>query len=272
MNDFPKDLLEKIRPYKRDELYKYRVVNKHLEDMLKNQRIYLPSPIKFNDPFDCYPRVKYYRDPDKQYEYFLTELGVEYPNESMIKLAPIAKSMVKNSTWDGRDLRSIIRKMLTRYGVFSLSELNDNLLMWSHYADSHRGVCLIFDTSDDTNIFGQAIKVQYQHEYPVINIMDLNNHNNTINMISVKSIDWGYEKEWRIIRGISVGGDGYFDIEPKSLTGIILGSHITEKDEKRVMGWTSKYPTSLNVFTSKIDSRQYKVNIVPNEGTVVKVK
>ena len=244
-------------------LYKYKPINQFTLDIIANDRIFYPLPGSFNDPFDTKCSFKnksaLTQTADEK------KIAQAFPDENPSDITVFTRTDLTQEI-------DVFKNRLNNFGILSLTGNAKNILMWSHYADSHRGVCLIFDTSDDTNIFGQAIKVQYQHEYPVINIMDLNNHNNTINMISVKSIDWGYEKEWRIIRGISVGGDGYFDIEPKSLTGIILGSHITEKDEKRVMGWTSKYPTSLNVFTSKIDSRQYKVNIVPNEGTVVKVK
>ena len=34
-------------------------------------------------------------------------------------------------------------------GIVSFTETNDNLLMWSHYADNHRGIVVAFDTSHD---------------------------------------------------------------------------------------------------------------------------
>jgi hypothetical protein len=35
--------------------------------------------------------------------------------------------------------------------ILSLSEVNDNILMWSHHSDSHTGICLdlAFETSEE---------------------------------------------------------------------------------------------------------------------------
>jgi len=37
-------------------------------------------------------------------------------------------------------------------------------LMWSHYADNHRGICLEFDTTNP--LFSDALEVAYRSEYP----------------------------------------------------------------------------------------------------------
>lgn len=40
-----------------------------------------------------------------------------------------------------------VQKDLYEVGVLCLSELPDSMLMWSHYVDSHMGICLEFDTA-----------------------------------------------------------------------------------------------------------------------------
>lgn len=37
---------------------------------------------------------------------------------------------------------------VTRYGVLCFSRKWNDILMWSHYADNHRGICLGFDVTD----------------------------------------------------------------------------------------------------------------------------
>jgi hypothetical protein len=43
------------------------------------------------------------------------------------------------------DLKAGIQRFYERVstaGVLSLSEINDDPLMWAHYADAHRGICI----------------------------------------------------------------------------------------------------------------------------------
>ena len=49
-------------------------------------------------------------------------------------------------------------------GVLCLSECHDDILMWSHYGDSHRGICLEFKATN-TALFGEAQRVKYAETY-----------------------------------------------------------------------------------------------------------
>ena len=267
MNDreIPVDLLEKIRPKTCDNLYKYRSVNKCLKRIIFDQEIYFASPTEFNDPFDCYPRITYYRDHSKQHKFFLNELIREQPDKAVPELDKIARLMIDSSYWADESIRDNFHKTVQNYGIFSMAQKNDNLLMWSHYADSHKGVCLEFDSRDTSNVFGEAIMVQYQKEYPKVNVMALGNFRDTINAFGVKSADWKYEKEWRIIRAQVFGGRGIYKFEPDQLVGVILGAKICPRQEEKVLSWVAKYPRQLKVYRAKINSRKYKVDIVANE-------
>jgi hypothetical protein len=90
--------------------------------------------------------------------------------------------------------------------------------MWSHYADSHKGFCLEHDRSEDNLLGAVALdvsewavevekemqwtkKVSYASQYPKISILDLltaTNWRALHSFILTKSIDWAYEREWRL--------------------------------------------------------------------------
>ncbi|EBJ2076140.1 DUF2971 domain-containing protein, partial [Salmonella enterica] len=111
------------------------------------------------------------------------------------------------------------------YAVISLSETNNNLLMWSHYADQHKGIVIEFDTSKplfesykdftalrfDEDIEGEIIdieenerrenikagciqRVRYNSKRP-----NIKNFENILEHFLIKSEEWIYEKEHRII-------------------------------------------------------------------------
>jgi len=81
----------------------------------------------------------------------------------------------------------------------SLSRNNSNLLMWSHYADSHKGFCIGFTKND--NYFKHALSVRYRRFRSSLNGVDLNITNavNVTKQIALeKAIDWAYEEEERL--------------------------------------------------------------------------
>lgn len=61
-------------------------------------------------------------------------------------------------------------KLDKRMGVFSVSRCNNYILMWAHYANSHRRYCLGLDTQEILNTDGIDYigKVNYFSELPVI--------------------------------------------------------------------------------------------------------
>ncbi|MER0214707.1 MAG: DUF2971 domain-containing protein [Nitrosomonas sp.] len=86
-----------------------------------------------------------------------------------------------------------------RYGVICFCENYHDPVLWSHYADSHRGVVLVFEIPDD-----MAIRIDYQPERFKLDVeaaiqrgsfdeSDLNQ------LISTKFSSWGYEKEIRMM-------------------------------------------------------------------------
>lgn len=81
----------------------------------------------------------------------------------------------------------------------SLSRNNSNLLMWSHYASSHKGFCVGFTKND--HYFQKALSVRYRRFRSSFNGVDLNDTNavNITKQIALeKAIDWAYEEEERL--------------------------------------------------------------------------
>lgn len=111
------------------------------------------------------------------------------------------------------------------FAVISLSETNNNLLMWSHYADQHRGIVVELDmnhelfesytpypvTRYDEDLDGDVLDVEENKKRSAINAGVLqrvryNSHRpsltkfeNILEHFLVKSDEWIYEKEHRII-------------------------------------------------------------------------
>ena len=58
-------------------------------------------------------------------------------------------------------MRDSLQKEVDACGILSLCAKNDDILMWSHYASSHRGICLEFKAGDNDPFFAYALPVTY---------------------------------------------------------------------------------------------------------------
>ena len=98
------------------------------------------------------------------------------------------------------NLYQIRKESLSTIGVSCFSRNNSNLLMWSHYADSHKGMCLEFDSRFEP--FSKSFEVTYKSKIPNIKMDSLLNKELDSefikNLLSYKSIDWKHEEELRI--------------------------------------------------------------------------
>ena len=109
-----------------------------------------------------------------------------------------------------------IKDYRNKFLVGCFSGCYDSLLMWSHYADSHHGICIEFDISEKEE--KTFYKIRYSDNRPSYNLSDsikkmcqqlyVNGQFDQtdgfiIKLLSepyiTKSIDWAYEKEYRLI-------------------------------------------------------------------------
>lgn len=71
-------------------------------------------------------------------------------------------------------------------------------LLWSHYAERHKGMALVFEVPE---IFFEHIK--YQKQRIKINEATVEGEDTTRRLLTTKYIEWAYEKEARVFRPVS---------------------------------------------------------------------
>lgn len=132
-------------------IHKYEGSNEFSLLNLKNGIIYFNPPSNFNDPYDCNSRFQLYlNDSDLQkykkgefpyHEDRSIEVQIDFNNTSN---KDIKKMLFQSAK---KVLDTSMRENRQKTGIACFSEVNDNILMWSHYANSCRGFCLEYDTS-----------------------------------------------------------------------------------------------------------------------------
>jgi hypothetical protein len=100
-----------------------------------------------------------------------------------------------------RSIRETREEKFSKIGVCCFSKNNSNLLMWSHYADSHKGFCLEFDSNIEP--FEKNFDVIYNPDIPTIESDLLFDEENKFEsfkkLLSFKSKDWEHEEELRVL-------------------------------------------------------------------------
>lgn len=229
-------------------LYRYRSLDGNgmarLGEIVSQRKIYFSNPAAFNDPFDCRPVFSLDGTEQEQFQYFYGIYQRKAPHLSksecrteIRKLLGSPKSPVHPEAIRGF-ADHYHQHIAGSVGLLCLTESPDDILMWSHYAASHRGVCLGFRA--ESTSFNTALKVRYEPSRPVINPIFQNPDEMLERALLTKAKHWEYENEWRLIR--YKAGAGVYSFHTKALAEIILGSQIGEAEatEVRKMALSSK--------------------------------
>jgi len=208
-------------------LYKYQPANEKTIANLEHQILWFSKPSTFNDPYDCAITPVVDLSDEECEEWFDSCWKRAITEDSKIFYEQNKNNKVKAARERLEDEAHILldekkREILSSWGVACFAEQKDVMLMWSHYADGHKGFCLKFDTSAD--FFRNLLPINYIKEFPSVNIGQalLGKEFPDIlrPMIKTKARYWKYEREWRALR--PVGGQGY-SYETNCLKGVYFG-------------------------------------------------
>ena len=230
-------------------LYKYRTIE-GVKKLLESHSIYFSSYREFNDPFESSINI-------------LTDYTAQQYYDSFIyagmrpELAEELTTQVSNGTIDGNTLlRQLTDEVVSSVGYFCMTAKPDNLLMWAHYSDSHKGVCVKFDILKDLESFMVPIKVDYNSQYIDFNCL-------TSDLLSVfrrKSPVWEYEDEYRIIK---TDFQGLWKINTDCLVEIIFGCRTTGKDKESIKELASASGFSnIMYYEAKMKKDSYGLDIL----------
>lgn len=220
-----------------------------IREILIQRMVYFRSRDDLNDPAELRPRsVLVGSDADKR-AYFARLVKQYSVGLSPAKRVLAAARLFRRYQQSGMPA-DLLHGELKKVGVLSLSESLTENLLWSHYASGHRGIAIEFDAS--VGLFVTAQQVQYAATEPVINRLADDGGELLEKSVLTKSVDWQYEREWRVIARpqkpeateltnlpedvekflASQHGPGHYSIPERSVRSVTLGSRCCEEDEK----------------------------------------
>lgn len=251
-------------PNQTEHFYKYRSLSGRSADFVErtllHDELYFPRPAEFNDPFDCCPAASLDVSVDDWANY-LNGLFKKYePHLSRAERRHKVKTILSDPTRMVEYSTRANSQIANSIGILSLSAKPDHPLMWSHYADSHRGICLRFKVSVENPFFCRAQPVLYHEKRP-----SLNPGRDSPNLMAekaalTKASFWSYEEEWRIIEHDA--GPGVHKFSGQLLDGIILGSRISSTDREKVDNWiVQRSDKPINLLQAEIHQSKFRIVI-----------
>jgi len=211
----------------------------------RKTQIYYPKPEQINDPFDCrMPCIKSYgawwakawmaaqkATTDDERLKVACEYEPNFPRspeecEELNKpLTPDEERRFKEQ------FSSVIKPILEKSGVLSLSAVNNNVPMWSYYADSHKGICLKFCLDKWPKLKAKILPVCYPKERLLLKLdyKSFTTAGVLQALVLTKDPSWKYECEWR---SLDENTSGKRSFPGAALVGIILGCQISPENEK----------------------------------------
>lgn len=201
-----------------NSLYNYTSINKNTIKLIKNNGLWLSHTNNFNDPVD--PSIKLFNRNSGEYDYLLDSIKVA-----------------------------------------CLTTDNKNTVMWGHYADKHRGICIEYDISPllDKNENDFLIrKINYDRTAMINENIELYDLNLLMDLFSIKSKEWEYENEYRIL---------YYDserrknglVKPLTIKSICFGTETPESDKELICDIVENVEL---LYEAKFDDKElFKMNI-----------
>lgn len=269
--------------------YKYRNINTRTLDAFRSDTLYFSSISSLNDPYECalmlsYSKIKEdtYKSIFRQIKPFLkTEfvissediywdniiidkilsgLKIQTGYKDQIDIVNMLKSTNDSINSEKLEMEKDINLIANElYRLCSFSEIMDSKLMWSHYADQHKGFCIGYNFKEiDDDIRQLMLPIIYGDKILDITnfLFPITNNSLIMNAMSRKSMDWSYEREWRIL----ISANNKQQCQPQKVPvakAVYLGCRISQEDKIKIVDICKS--KSIDVYQMKMRTDEFKL-------------
>ena len=142
----------------------------------------------------------------KLYYYLPTQWALENLKHRRLKISrldelndPFELVAANRASKSQREIWNSWRKaQIEKWGLICFSKTWKNPVMWSHYSDKHKGICLGFEVSKDLVLNVTYTKNRLNMDLEKLKDQGKLNQNHMLKVFKTKYIDWQYEREARV--------------------------------------------------------------------------
>ena len=236
-------------------IYKYFRINENLYQLLINNKLWFSYHEDFNYPYDCYFDFSKNITVEASIDFLMENfengetLPTDYDRDSeFVKRSP---DLIRNQ------VIKPIQEFITSVSLCCFSANSKSLLMWSHYADSHGGVCIGFGTNLLLKTFTKIFWVKYKIKFPELNLLKMP-IDSMYDILANKSNEWQYEKEVRIL------GDtkGNFPFMKEAVKEVIFGIRSTEEQRNTIVRLVNQCKYKVTLKKGVFSKENYEIKFV----------
>lgn len=235
-------------------LFKYRECSDYSFKIFDECELWFSKPESLNDPFDC-----------------------QLDFEASLRHALSKISISKLDKVD--DIINEASDYVKRIGILSLSRTKRNILMWSHYAEEHKGFCIGFKEINLLSSIGKIEQhdVTYQSDLPfdelswaldayddeearIENQITSESVRETFlkAIVATKFSNWKYEYETRMVSRSS----GVYKFSPDCVSQVILGFKMSQYHKDRLFTSLSDGKWShVKVYQARKSKDKYGIEL-----------
>lgn len=275
--------------------YRYRSFDQRTLDSLCRDTLHFASPSGFNDPFDSRPTVVCNSGIDELrnlLDYLVRNRVAAEVSASLDRIhikgenatLQAIKSAEREVRWTLVDIaynatnpdydegpekaeewlltRTIENELLRHYerGVCCFSSDCMNPLLWSHYGDQHRGLCIGYTTDRQPKLQLQRVMYGGDRSINTSLLVEAFCNQKTSskkaldkNVLLRKAKDWSYEREWRLV------GDTGIQESPLLLTEVVFGLRCPDSVKHSVVCSLSGRSKTVNFYEMRETRDRYSL-------------
>ena len=232
----------------------------------KTPSVRFSSAYNLNDPFE----LKFNLSIDPEAKGHRIDFFKANPNGTLVEFNQWRQNVKTNKqfVWHiEQEQRNTLSQHIT---LSSFTKDNKNNLMWSHYTNNHRGICVQY--SDTLFLYLKSIekylfasKVKYSKFPPRVDMLD-NVYAKTKKMIFNKQIEWKYEKEYRVALFSNYETD-HIEIGSELIKAVYIGSRASQQIIDNIIELTKS--TGIEVYYGISMGKTYEVQFEKRKkGTI----
>lgn len=205
-----------------DIIYKYDNFDSGINKILIEQTLKFTNPIEFNDPFDCDEGLISLNISE---EFLADFIKRTQPNKNRDEKRRLLKDILSDKKRSLTIFKKELQKQKEQFRVCCFSKTEKEILMWSHYADKHSGICIGFQKSGfKRNQEFAPVEVKYMNEFKPYDY-ELGNLKAFKGWLTTKSDKWFYEEEVRLL---NIKKKEIISFEQNLVKEVIFGCKVNE--------------------------------------------
>ncbi|MDB5087756.1 MAG: hypothetical protein JWR09_1750 [Mucilaginibacter sp.] len=260
-------------------LYKYASASERSLAILQTNQIYFCPPVDFNDPFECqlptdvYEQLKLspaedlanvtraYLMQEQQGKFdalfiYIRETNPDLINDSDYIIYKAYEYKILRQSYSGSE-NNFKKIFFENTGILCVTTENDSILMWSHYACNHKGICIEFDAGKLAQM-GEVYDVNYVPAFE--EVYDINGS------MVMKQDCWSYEKEKRVIKyaWVTEGkaeNPGCHLMPENTITGLIFGCKTPYETIHEYTGIALKHHPDIRIYMAERVPAKFKLEL-----------